>query len=152
MYAFLSQGATPPPPPNLRDMWEAKLPLKIKVFSWQLALDRLPSAIASRFGPSDGKCALCGEMESADHIFFECSLAKFAWSAMRQALGRDWGPSSFAHLLLILSNLSGRDRKLFWVLFLAQSWALWLTRNKLALEKKVIRHPADIIFKTVIFL
>ena len=58
-------------------MWEAKLPLKIKVFSW--ALDKLPSGvnIANRFGPSDGLCALCGSLENASHIFFECSLAKF---------------------------------------------------------------------------
>ena len=39
-----------------------------------------------------------------------------------------------------------------WVLFLAQSWALWNTRNKLAIEKKTISNPADIIYKPIIFL
>ena len=110
-------------------MWEAKLPLKIKVFSWQLALDKLPSALelASRMGPSDGKCALCGAWENALHIFFNCSLDKFAWSSLRQTTGRDWAPVNFAQLRVILSGLSGlsgRDCRLFWVLFLAQSWAL----------------------------
>jgi hypothetical protein len=38
------------------------------------------------------------------------------------------------------------------VLFLAQSWALWNTRNKLAIEKKVISNPADIIYKIIILL
>jgi hypothetical protein len=38
------------------------------------------------------------------------------------------------------------------VLFLAQSWALWNTRNKLAIEKKVISNPADIIYKILLLL
>ena len=151
MYAHLSQGATFP---IYRDIWEAKLPLKIKVFSWQLALDKLHSGlqIASRFGPSDGRCLLCGDLENASHIFFTCSMARFAWSSMRQTLGRDWAPTSFAQFFSILTNLTGQFCRLLWVLFLAQSWALWHVRNKLAIEKKVIHHPTDILFKTLIFL
>ena len=35
---------------------------------------------------------------------------------------------------------------------MAQSWALWHVRNKLTIESKMINSPADIIFKTAIFL
>jgi hypothetical protein len=38
------------------------------------------------------------------------------------------------------------------MLFIAQSWALWRIRNKLAIESRVMRHPADVIFKTMLFL
>jgi hypothetical protein len=41
---------------------------------------------------------------------------------------------------------------LLWVFFLAQSWALWNVRNKLAIEKKLISNPADILYKIIIFL
>lgn len=51
-----------------------------------------------------------------------------------------------------MSSFSGYSRQLLWGLFLAQSWALWNTRNKLAIEKKTISNPADIIYKTIIFL
>nr|XP_051208064.1 uncharacterized protein LOC127323999 [Lolium perenne] len=120
MYAQLSQGTTVA---HSKDMWEARLPLKIKIFSWQLAIDKLPSGqqILTRHGPSNGLCALCGAPEDASHIFFACSLAMFSW-------------------------------RLLWVLFLAQSWALWNVRNKLAIEKKIISNPADIIYKITIFL
>jgi hypothetical protein len=37
MYASLSLGATVA---HFKDMWETNLPLKIKIFSWQLALDK----------------------------------------------------------------------------------------------------------------
>jgi hypothetical protein len=36
------------------------------------------SQIATRQGPSNGAYSLCGATEDAAHIFFSCSLAKFA--------------------------------------------------------------------------
>jgi hypothetical protein len=86
------------------------------------------------------------------HFFFSCSLAKFAWSVLRQLLGCVWRPSNFAQFHHILSSLTGMACRLLWLLFLAQSWALWLIRNKLTIEKKVPNHPSDVIFKTMLFL
>ena len=151
MYKKLSQGATVA---HFQEVWKARIPLKIRIFSWQLILDRLPSGtqLATRQGPSDGKCALCGQVEDATHIFFKCSMAVFMWSVVRQVLGRTWCPQNFAHFFALLSSFSGRTRRLIWLLFLAQAWALWAVRNKLAIEKKTVNHPADIIFKTMIFL
>jgi hypothetical protein len=40
LYAKLCQGATVT---HFKDMWELKVPLKIKILSWQMALDKLPS-------------------------------------------------------------------------------------------------------------
>ncbi|XP_051229964.1 uncharacterized protein [Lolium perenne] len=58
MYLKLSQGASIA---HFRDVWAARIPLKIKIFSWQLALDKLPTAIniAARRGPGNGCCKLC---------------------------------------------------------------------------------------------
>jgi hypothetical protein len=52
----------------------------------------------------------------------------------------------------MLSSLAGAPRRWIWLLFLAQSLALWHVRIKLAIEKKVINHPSIIIYKTIIFL
>jgi hypothetical protein len=151
LYAKLSQGATVV---HWRDLWQAAVPLKIKIFAWQLALDKLPSALqlATRHGPSNGLCALCGSPEDASHIFFSCALAVFAWSVLRQLLGCSWHPANFAQFHHILSSLAGPPRRLLWLLFLAQSWALWQVRNKLAIEKMVLNHPSDVIFKSMVFL
>jgi hypothetical protein len=91
-------------------------------------------------------------MEDANHIFFGCSMANFAWSVLRQLLGCNWCPSSFGQFFAIASGLSGRPRRLLGLLFLAQSWALWLVRNKLTIESKVLTHPADFIYKMLIIL
>lgn len=135
-------------------IWKAKVPLRIKIFSWQLSLDRLPSSqqIAIRHGPTTGNCSLCGAVEDVGHIFFSCSLAKFAWCAIRQILDCTWNPGNFPQFHAILSSLAGRARRLLWFLFLAQSWALWNIRNNLTIEKKVINLPANVILKTAIFL
>ena len=115
-----------------------------------MIIDRLPSGVqlANRHGLSDGNCALYGKEEDATHIFFSCSLAKFAWSVMRTVLGRNWCPTNSAQFYAILPHFSGHPHRLLWVLFVTQSWDLWHIRNKCFIKAKLIKHPADIIFKT----
>jgi hypothetical protein len=139
---------------HFKDIWVAKLPLKIKIFTWQIALNRLPtrSLIADRHGLGLGGWALCGAREDVHHICFDCSLARFMWSVVRQLLGCSWSLANFAQLYAIIANLLGRVRRLVWALFVAQSWALWHIRNKLSIESKIIRHPSDVIYKTLVFL
>jgi hypothetical protein len=98
MYDKLSQGATVA---DFKVVWAAKLPLKIKIFSWQLVLDRLPSSIqiAIRQGPATGTCALCGAPEDSSHILFTCSLAKFTWSVTHQLFGCSGCPGKFCAVL-----------------------------------------------------
>jgi hypothetical protein len=151
MYAKLSRGATVA---HYKDVWAAVAVLLKIIFSGQLILDKLPCSlqIASRHGLANGCCALCGNPENAAHIFFQCSLASFAWTVLRQLLGCNWRPANFALFHHIVSSLSGSPRRLLWLLFLAQSWVLWRIRNKLTIEIKFPNHPADIIYKMTIFL
>jgi hypothetical protein len=137
-----------------KDIWNAKLPLKIRIFSWLLVLHRLPTSklIADRHDPASGFCVVCGVAEDTTYIFFSCSLARLAWSVFRRLLGCDWSPTNFAQLFTLFSTFAGRPQRTVWALFLAQSWALWTIRNKLVIERKVINHPADIVFKSSIFL
>jgi hypothetical protein len=106
MYSKLSQGATIA---HFKDVWEAKLPLKVKIFTWQLVINRLPtrSLIAARHGPSTGRCALCVAIEDVNHIFFTCSLAKFMWSVVRQLFDCAWSPANFPQFYAIVANQLG---------------------------------------------
>jgi hypothetical protein len=139
---------------HAKDVWKAACPLKVRILIWQLARDRLPSnaQIKRRHGNSDGNCALCHVPEDAAHIFFNCPLAQFAWSCCRELLQVDWNPSSFADLFAIFQRFTGVSKRFLWMLFAAQSWALWTTRNKFSIEAKFPKHPANVVFKTTIFL
>jgi hypothetical protein len=151
LYRKINQG---PSLPHESLLWSAKLPLKIKIFLWQMAKGRLPSnaQINRRHGASDGNCALCGTSETVDHIFFSCHLACFAWSGIREALGVQWNPHSFQDFFGIVNSLPISFKSAIWLLFAAQSWALWIIRNKFTIEHKLPSQPADCFFKTSIFL
>jgi hypothetical protein len=135
-------------------IWDNHLPLKIKIFTWQLSRGRLPSneQIQTRGGRADGLCTLCGQVESVDHIFFQCPLACFMWSGVREQFSVDWNPKTRVQWFLILNSLNPKAQRPVWVFFAALAWALWNTRNKFSMEKKFPRHPADVIFKLIISL
>jgi hypothetical protein len=64
----------------------------------------------------------------------------------------DWNSSSFADLFAIFQRFTGVSKQFLWMLFAAQSWALWTIRNKFSIEAKFSKHPANVVFKTAIFL
>jgi hypothetical protein len=151
MYKALSAG----PQVQLAELlWTPSIPLKSKIFSWQLARGRLPSndQLLLRRGPSNGNCALCGLPEDVDHIFFNCSLAQFMWSGLRDMFSVNWSPASRQDWLNILANFAPRAKRLLWTLFVAQSWALWITRNKFSIEGVFPKQPADVVFKLLLTL
>jgi hypothetical protein len=130
-----------PEVPLTKYLWSYVVPLKIKIFTWQLARGRLPSndQILARFGPSEGKCVLCDNIEHVDHIFFQCPLAQFLWSGVMLMFKVDWHPSSRFEWFLILDSLSPKARRFIWTFFAAQCWAIWIVHNKFTIEGKFPR-------------
>lgn len=135
-------------------IWKGRIPTKVKIFLWQLERGRLPSSaqINRRHGPSDGRCVLCGSLETVSHIFFACSLASFIGTGFREDFGVNWNPASFDDFFALLASLHGKAKRAIWLWFAAQSWALWHIRNKFTIEGRFPRQPADCFFKTSIFL
>ena len=138
----------------LAGLWKAQLPLKIKLFMWQLFRDKLPTSlnVAKRNGPAIGPCALCGEPEDASHAFFRCPLARFAWSAVWSAAGVQWDPRSAAELTHLLDTIHGSAKRVMWRCVGALLWSIWLTRNKFTIEGCFRSHPANILFKCNLLL
>jgi hypothetical protein len=85
-------------------------------------------------------------LEDCDHIFFTCHLAKFMWAGVRELHPCNWNPTGVVEFIAIVQGLSGPLRRLAWFAFAALGRTLWNTRNKLAIEGKVIGHPANVLF------
>jgi hypothetical protein len=151
MYLRMSQGASVT---YFKEVWKTRVPPKIRVFLWQLIRGRLPSAdqVARRNGPTDGSCALCGELEDGDHIFFRCHLARFLWAGVRELLPCSWNPTGVGDFITIAQGLSVPLRRIAWFTFAALCWSLWNIRNKLAMEGKMISSPADALYKMSIYM
>lgn len=121
-----------------RGLWKAGLPLKIKIFLWQMFRNRLPTAdnVAKRNGPSYGSCVVCGLNEDANHALFQCVLAKFVWSAIRDVFHQNWNPMSGSDLLAVLQTQKGVNARMLWRCVGALLWSLCTIQNKITIERK----------------
>ena len=127
--------------------------LRLRCF-WQLFRNILPTSanVAKCNGPSTGLCTICNVTEDANHVFFRCPLARFAWSAVRAAANTSWDPRSASDLAAIVDSVQGGNKRVLWSCIGALAWAIWLTRNKLAIEGIFPSHPANIIYKCNLLL
>jgi hypothetical protein len=136
------------------NIWSAKLPLKIKIFLWQICNDKIQSAdqLARKnwAGPTD--CKLCGSFENTEHIFTQCVLAKFGWSVLRDVLEWNYSPANLDDLHNKLVEGSVKNNSLIAFFFGCFAWSLWLTRNDLVFNDIVVNHPDVIVFRTISFL
>ncbi|KAE8775755.1 putative NOT transcription complex subunit VIP2 [Hordeum vulgare] len=151
--AYLALCRTPVLP-WLSPLWKVPLPLKIKIFVWQLLRDRLPSRtkVLKHHGPGNGTCPLCHVPENGTHILFSCEAAQALWGFIREVLGPEWEAHDLADFLQVRATQAGRKRRLFWLIFAALSWTLWTTRSKMVIERVFQRHASDSFFKFLAFL
>ncbi|GJS52182.1 RNA-directed DNA polymerase, eukaryota, reverse transcriptase zinc-binding domain protein [Tanacetum coccineum] len=91
---------------DTKTTWDKCLPRKVNIFMWRLKLDRLPHRLnfTSRgIEIPEISCSSCnGNVESNDHIFFECTFAKEIWRIVRR-----WCDDSFLFLISTLIGLIG---------------------------------------------
>lgn len=58
---------------RMSKIWKTKIPLKIKIFLWQMEYDKLQTGVCLKkmgWRGSD-RCGICGRLEDSDHIFFQ---------------------------------------------------------------------------------
>uniref|UniRef100_A0A8I6WU24 Reverse transcriptase zinc-binding domain-containing protein n=1 Tax=Hordeum vulgare subsp. vulgare TaxID=112509 RepID=A0A8I6WU24_HORVV len=101
--------------PWLSPLWKAPLPVKIKIFVWQLLHDRLPSGteVLKRHGPGNGTCPLCHVPETGTHILFSCAAAQALWCFVREAPRPEWEAHDLAAFLQVRATQVGRKCRLF---------------------------------------
>lgn len=114
-------------------LWKASLTLKIKILVWQLPRDRLTSGTEVKNGLVMD-CVLCGIPETRTHIFFTCSVARFLWCFVCEALGPDWEALDLPGFSVTRANQTRRRRRLFWLVSTAMTCTLWTTCNKMVID------------------
>lgn len=79
--------------------------------------------------------------------FFHCHLAKFIWEVVCEVCQLSSYPSSWEDLCFCwLGGKGPLPNRLTIFLFSAFAWALWTTRNKIAIEKMFPKAPIDVIY------
>ncbi|WVZ66202.1 hypothetical protein U9M48_015460, partial [Paspalum notatum var. saurae] len=71
------------------EIWQTKLPLKIKTFLWYLKKGVLLTKdnLGRRNWHGDKSCCFCGTSETIQHLFLDCSYAKFLWRTVYMNFG-----------------------------------------------------------------
>ena len=92
------------------------------------------------------------ENESINHLFFDCSMARYVWSLVAYVVGADSRPCSFDQFWVWAKRFLPLGGKFLYVGLAAICWALWRMRNTIHFDKKVVRSPTEIICLASLFI
>ena len=92
------------------------------------------------------RCSFCSNDESANHLFFECSVARVVWGVVGNILGTQYCPNNvWQSIVWFYTFLPGGD-KLYMVAISAICWAIWKARNNVTFEEHKMRTPCEVLF------
>jgi hypothetical protein len=132
-----------------QDIWQTKLPMKIKIFMWYLkrGVTLTKDNLARRNWHGDKSCGFCHLSESIQHLFFDCYYAKFLWRSIHLLFGIP-PPLSINDLFENWSKLG--SKKVNSLLLTAASallWTIWLTRNEIVFDKCKPKSLLQVLFR-----
>jgi hypothetical protein len=131
-----------------QDIWQTKLPMKIKIFMWYLKRGVILTKdnLARRNWHGDKTCCVCHSLETLQHLFFDCVYAKFLWRSIHILFGIV-PPLNIDDLFV---NWSKRGNKKYNTLLLmaaaALFWAIWITRNEIVFDKCKPKSFLQVLF------
>jgi len=132
-----------------QDIWQTKLPMKIKVFLWYLKMGvtLTKDNLARRNWHEDKLCCFYHLTESIQHLFFDCFYAKFLWRSIHLLFG-SLPPTSIDDLIENWFKVG--NKKYNTLLLTATSallWAIWLTRNEIVFHKRKPKYLLQVLFR-----
>jgi hypothetical protein len=135
-------------------IWKAKLPYKIKIFTWLMENNAILTKdnMVKRKWEGNPICVFCDQPETLEHLIFQCIVAKCVWGMVGICMGATNIPSNIINYKEWIQNILPQGKEVHHFGFAAISWAIWKSRNKIVFEKKIIKHPAEIIMHACAFM
>lgn len=96
--------------------------------------------------PGNNICSFCKQEETAQHLFFSCSIARVVWRAVGSVFGTEYRPNNIWQFYSWCYAFFRTGEMFYMVGLPAICWASWLARNKATFENKMIRSPFEIVF------
>lgn len=139
---------------TLTRLWKSKLPMKLKIFLWMAFHERLQTGVAlkQKKWKENVNCSLCNCPETANHILFQCVMARFVWVSFKEVLGWERVPGGLSDFFNHWAPWGNADQHLKLFIFAIVAWALWVTRNKIRIQKSFPRSPIVILYKINFFV
>ena len=130
-----------------KQLWKLKLPSKIKVFCWRLALDSIPTAsvLKRKNLAATPECKICGaEDDTWDHSLLRCTMSRCVWALLDEDLSellaslRIVDPKQW--LFFMCSNVPQAES----THILVTCWAIWNARRKF-IHEGIMQSPFSIM-------
>jgi hypothetical protein len=131
-----------------KQLWRLKVPLKIKIFMWCLKREVVLTKdnLAKRNWGGSKQCSFCLREETIQHMFFDCSYARFIWGLIQMAFNI-LPPQSVQHLFHDWKNqVRGNIRRQLLAGASAFCWAIWLSRNDVVFDKSPIKSFMQVLY------
>jgi hypothetical protein len=107
-------------------IWKAKVPLKIKVFLWQLCQDAVLTRenMKKRQWHGSPICSFCSHEETNDHLFFTCPISKVVSGVLGKAFDSAYVPNSFWQAMAWFHSYLPGLEKFHMVILASICWAI----------------------------
>lgn len=131
-------------------IWKLDVPYRIRAFLWKESHGKLMcnSERVKMVFASNSNCGICqNSIEDMEHILRKCKKARNVWNKLDSEDGSQLVDSlSFDEWLRMNLNPKKRDHKAMdWsMLFAISLWGIWLWRNKLIFEEKIIEANSKV--------
>ena len=102
--------------------------------------------------PGNPVCSFCQHIETSQHLFFECSIARVIWRAIGVTLGTDLCPKNCWQFFVWCYSFIPDYERFYTVVLGAVTWSIWLARNRATFENKMIKSPFEIVYSACSFL
>jgi hypothetical protein len=123
--AFLETNVVP----NKSYHWKIKIPLKIRVLLWLLYREAIVTKdnIVKRNWHGNVMCCFCNNYKTIQHLFFDCSLAKFLWRVIQLTFGLSTA-NNIKHVYGgWVQNMNAKNKRLLIVRMDAMFGSIWLS-------------------------
>jgi hypothetical protein len=139
---------------QFQHIWKSQIPYKIKIFNWLLENNAILTKenMVKRNWDGNLSCVFCDQLETVEHLFFQCTVATCVWGIIVLGLGTNSIPSNIAQYKIWIQRVFPQGKLTHHFGFAATWWAIWKSRNKVVSYKKLIKHPAEIIMHACAFL
>ncbi|XP_024196669.1 uncharacterized protein LOC112199909 [Rosa chinensis] len=135
-HIFASASTGDPYAPLWKALWKAKVPSKVAIFGWRAALNLLPTRVAltAKGYMGELQCVVCSQLvESLEHVFCECSVARDILSAPPFFLPLStlpWKEWLLERATTLPSALFDKLLILLWSLWRNRNDALWRNHSQ----------------------
>ncbi|GKE07248.1 RNA-directed DNA polymerase, eukaryota, reverse transcriptase zinc-binding domain protein, partial [Tanacetum coccineum] len=125
--------------------WNKNIPIKINIFSWRLAINRLPTRYNLDIRGIDldsTLCPVCNEaVETNQHLFLDCDIAQHLWKLIIKWWGLKDYPKDILGIVTWADSVSlpTKVKLIFDAVVLITNWSIWCYRNRRILDLNPLR-------------